>query len=403
MMTILLILPLTLALVPALLFRANLRLYLPPPDSTAVPTVMPMSVLIPARNEEAAIGTAVKSALGSQDVDLEVIVLDDHSEDRTGAIVEELAAADPRVRLVSAPELPPGWCGKQHACHCLAQLARNPLLVFLDADVQLAPDALARMAAFLEISKSDLASGIPHQQTVGLMEKLLIPLIHFILLGFLPIARMRRSLLPSLSAGCGQLFIARSEAYHSMGGHAAIRGSLHDGIKLPRQFRAAGFKTDLFDATELASCRMYRNARDLWFGLAKNAGEALAAPSMIVPMTLILFCGQVLPVILLAQFWASGPQSPSSGQWILTLLAVAAAYYPRLAAVKHFRQPLLGAILHPVGIMILLAIQWYAWTCRVLGRPSTWKGRSYPKSSAGDRMPESLELESAAKAGSTIN
>ena len=141
------------------------------------------------------------------------------------------------------------------------------------------------MAAFVETTGADLASGIPHQETVSLLEKLVIPLIHFILLGFLPIRRMRRSRRPSFAAGCGQLFIARAEAYHRCGGHAAIRDTLHDGIKLPRAFRAAGFKTDLFDATDLATCRMYRTAREVWLGLAKNAGEALAAPAMIVPMT----------------------------------------------------------------------------------------------------------------------
>ena len=226
-------------------------------------------------------------------------MLDDHSDDRTAAIVEELAEADDRVRLVSAPELPAGWCGKQHACWVLAREARHPLLVFLDADVRLAPDALARMAAFLSASGADLASGIPRQETGTLLEKLEIPLIHFILLGFLPIRRMRKSRRPSFSAGCGQLFIARADAYHQCGGHGAIRETFHDGIRLPRAFRAAGFKTDLFDATDLATCRMYRNAREVWYGLAKNAGEALAAPGMIVPMSLILLGGQVLPLVLL--------------------------------------------------------------------------------------------------------
>ena len=98
-----------------------------------------------------------------------------------------------------------------------------------------------------------------------------------------------------------------ASAYDRSGGHAAIRATLHDGIKLPRAFRAPGFKTDLFDATDLAACRMYRTAGEVWLGLAKNAGEALAAPAMIVPMTPILLGGQVLPVILLALALSSWP------------------------------------------------------------------------------------------------
>src|SRR5690348_11921575 len=138
-MTTILWVSLILALVPALLFRANLRAYAPPPCPGAAEsaTLPPLSVLIPARNEQGVIGLAVRSALASRGVTFEVVVLDDHSEDETAAIIEEIAGADDRVRLVPAPELPPGWCGKQHACWILAREARHPLLVFLDADVRL--------------------------------------------------------------------------------------------------------------------------------------------------------------------------------------------------------------------------------------------------------------------------
>src|SRR5262249_4486539 len=153
----------------------------------------------------------------------------DHSEDRTAAIVEALAETDDRVRLVSAPELPAGWCGKQHACWILARQARHPLLVFLDADVRLVPDALARMAAFIAAPGPGPAHGAPHQETGTLFEKLEIPLTHFILPGSLPIRWSRKSRRPSFSAGCGQLFIARADAYRRCGGHSSIRDTFHDG------------------------------------------------------------------------------------------------------------------------------------------------------------------------------
>jgi hypothetical protein len=372
---------LALAALPALLYLANLALYRTPPlpgDAVELPGV---SVLIPARNEEGAIEGAVRSALASRGVNLEVVVLDDHSTDRTAQIVRALAAEDARVRLESAPELPAGWCGKQHACHVLAGRARQPLLLFMDADVRLEPEGIARLAGFLHSSGADLVSGIPRQHTGTLLEKLLIPLIHFVLLGFLPIARMRTDPLPALGAGCGQLFLARAEAYQAMGGHAVIRTSLHDGVKLPRAFRAAGKKTDLCDATVLASCRMYRNAAEVWFGLAKNATEGLASPGMIVPATLLLGIGQVLPFGLLA-LGVSGVLE--LGPWTLALLSVAAvlALEPRLAGVGRFGQSLLGALLHPLGITLLLAIQWYALGRRLVGGQSSWKGRSYAVSKA---------------------
>jgi hypothetical protein len=369
-MMILLILATVCALIPALLFLRNLRLFAPPPAGGSRPSV---SVLIPARNEERSIRESVSAALKSEEVDLEVVVLDDHSEDRTAEIVLEMARNDPRVRLATAPPLPGGWCGKQHACSVLARLALHPYLVFVDADVRLAPDGLARSIAFLERSGAGLVSGFPRQETVTFLERLLLPLIHFVLLGFLPMERMRRSLHPSYGAGCGQLFVARREDYDRVGGHAAIRASLHDGIALPRAFRQAGIATDLFDATDVAVCRMYTNAGEVWRGLAKNATEGVAAPGKIVPVTLLLLAGQVLPFLLLFHTgWLAIP----------VVLAVLAAWLPRFLAVRRFRQPADGALLHPLGILVFLAIQWYALGRQLLGRPAGWKGRVYSPSAS---------------------
>ncbi len=357
--------------IPAGLFLLNLLVYRPIANRKSQ-TANSVSVLIPARNEEQNIRATLEAALPDGGCDFEIVVLDDHSTDRTAALVSELARGDARVRLESAPALPAGWCGKQHACFVLAELARHPLLVFIDADVRLAPDALARMTCFMERRGAALASGVPRQELGTLGERLLIPLIHFVLLGFLPMHAMRRTRWPSMSAGCGQLFIARRDAYEQCGGHAMLRDSLHDGIKLPRVFRQAGLATDLFDATDLATCRMYHTNADTWRGLGKNATEGLAAPGTILPMTALLLGGQVLPFILLAL----APRLSSSG---LALAAVAAglAYLPRLLAVRLFRQPLGGALLHPLGVLALLAIQWHALVRHLTGRPSVWKGRSY--------------------------
>src|SRR6185312_2145392 len=165
-------------------------------------------------------------------------------------------------------------------------------------------------------------------------------------------------------------FITRRGAYEAMGGHATIRDTLHDGLRLPRAFRAAGLRTDLFDATDLARCRMYRGAGELWRGLGKNATEGLATPRLIVPATLLLLGGQVLPFLLLM---APLPARAMA----LTLGAVFLAWSPRLIGVFRFRQSALGALGHPLGILILLAIQWYALGRRLLRRPAAWKGRTY--------------------------
>jgi cellulose synthase/poly-beta-1,6-N-acetylglucosamine synthase-like glycosyltransferase len=164
MLEILAYIALGLALLPALVTAVNLVAFRapPPPKAEAPP---PISLVIPARDEEANIGGALRAALASCGVELEVIVLDDGSTDRTADIVAAYMRDDARLRLVASPPLPRGWCGKQHACHVLASHARHPLLVFVDADVRLAPDALMRIAGLLEHQALDLASGFPEQQT----------------------------------------------------------------------------------------------------------------------------------------------------------------------------------------------------------------------------------------------
>ena len=364
-----------LAAIPSGLFLLNLLVYRPILNRESR-IANPLSVLIPARNEEQNIRATLEAALANRG-NFEIVVLDDHSTDQTAIIVSDFARRDNRVRLEPAPRLPAGWCGKQHACFVLAQRARSPWLVFIDADVRLAPDALVRMADFMERSGADLASGVPCQELGTFSDRLLLPLIYFILLGFLPMHAMRRTRLPALSAGCGQLFIARRDAYEQCGGHAMLRDSLHDGIKLPRAFRRAGFRTDLFDATDIATCRMYRTNAETWLGLGKNATEGLAAPGTILPMTALLLGGQVLPFALLA----FAPMLSTSGV-MLAACAAAIGCVPRLVAVHKFRQPLAAAWLYPLGVLALLAIQWHALARHLAGKPSVWKGRAYSPVSA---------------------
>lgn len=364
---------LILALLPLVLGLVNLLFYRPP--RAAPPPGVAVSVLIPARNEEATIGAAVEAVLASRAVKLEVVVLDDHSSDATATVVEAIARRDPRVRLERAPPLPPGWSGKQHACHVLSTRARHSVLLFQDADVRLSPDAAGRIAGFLMARDAGLVSGFPRQETGTLSERLVVPLIHLLLLGYLPMAGMRWTRAPAFAAACGQLIAVRRDAYRRAGGHAAIRASLHDGLTLSRAFRRAGLMTDLFDATDLAVCRMYRGWTEVWAGFGKNATEGMATPAALPLWTLLLFGGHALPWLLLG----AALVTPLPGGAVLASAgAVAAGLGLRLVLALRFRQSLAGALLHPAGVVILLAIQWTALLRASRGRPALWRGRAYP-------------------------
>ena len=376
------------ALIPAVLFCVNLVRYRTP--ALGFNALSAVSVLIPARNEAAGIEAAVRSVLASRGCEFEVVVMDDGSTDGTSEIVLGLMAQDARVRLEQAPGLPVGWNGKQHACWALARAARHPVLCFMDADVRLEPECLARMAGLLERGDNGLVSGFPRQVTGTTLEWLLLPLIHFVLLGFLPLGKMRQGTDPSFAAGCGQFMMARREPYFASGGHSGIKLTMHDGLRLPRLFREHGFRTDLGDLTSLASCRMYSSAAQVWSGLAKNATEGLGDARRIGPVSLALLLGQVVPflalglcllLVLYSTVLGVGLQVSSGREFrnliALLCLSLIAAWLPRWLAVWRFKQDWRGALLHPVGILLLLGVQWFALVRKVRGGAVSWRDRAY--------------------------
>jgi hypothetical protein len=240
-----------------------------------------------------------------------------------------------------------------------------------------------------------MLSGLPRQRMDGWTERMMLPLIHFVLLGLLPMGRIRTTTKVAYAAGCGQFFLAEREAYFACGGHAAIRDTRHDGIRLPQAFRRCGLRTDLVDLTELAEVRMYESASAVWMGFAKNATEGLGTPKRIVPVTILLLMGQVLPVIAAGLWLAFCVSNALVGATfddrrmavmvsLLLALAVVGSYLPRLIAVRRFKQPWVSALLHPVGILMLLGVQWYALIRQMLGRPMAWRARRYSSETGED-------------------
>ncbi|MEO0965689.1 MAG: glycosyltransferase [Planctomycetota bacterium] len=369
------------ACIPVVMLTMNIGVFRPPPriktnddGDSASPAV---SLLIPARDEAASIEGCLRAALASREVELEVIVLDDGSTDGTAAIVQQIAAEDARVKLIRNHELPAGWCGKQYACYRLAETAGSPLLAWIDADVTLAPDALARMAAFAERSGADLVSAFPHQQTRTLAETMIVPLINFLLVGYLPMMMMRVSDGAGFGVGCGQFVMAKREAYFAVGGHGheSVRLSLHDGMTLPRAFREAGHMTDIADGKSIAYCRMYDSFGAVWRGFAKNATEGMATPIGIWVWTVLLGAGHVLPwVLALAAFVGLIDPGAMSTAAITAACILAASYSAAIAV--WFRQGWVAPVVRPAGVAMLLAIQWYAFVRKSLGLNPAWRGRS---------------------------
>ena len=236
--------------------------------------------------------------------------------------------------------------------------------------MRFSPDAIRRTRAEQRRLDADLISTFPRQITGSISEAALVPMIFFILLGYLPMGRMRRSRAPEASAGCGQFLFVSTRCYDAFGGHEAFRATMHDGIMMPRAARRAGFRSDLFDGTDLAQVRMYRGLRQTWMGFAKNAYEGLGSPVLLVVLTGMHLLGQIGP-------WLYAPAALAGGEALIGAIglgAIALQIAQRLVLARRFRQGLLPVLLHPLGVAGMTAIQWHSFVLHQTGRRS-WRGR----------------------------
>ena len=239
-------------------------------SSSSPATGRRVSVIIPARNEEAGIASVIRSVLASSYPDFELIVVDDRSTDGTAAAVASLAASDGRLRLVAGGDLPPGWYGKPWACFQGYQAATGEVLVFTDADTRHEPALLAHAVGALEAESADLVTIAPRQRCISFWERVIMPQI-WVLLGlrFHPDtvnhARRERDVIAN-----GQFVCVRRASYENVGTHAAVRGEVAEDLALAQAFWRSGLKLHFAFAEKLMETRMYTGLAHLVEGWTKN-------------------------------------------------------------------------------------------------------------------------------------
>ena len=346
----------------------------PPHDAPLV------SIVIPARNEARNIAPCVESALASSYPRLEVIVVDDHSTDETGAIAASIAARDPRLRVIVPPPLPNDWFGKQWACATGAAKTRGTVIGFLDADTRQAPDLVTRVVNAMATRNADLISVAGTQEMGSFWERLVQPQVFGILLQrYGSTEHVNRSRFASSKIANGQCLWVRREAYDAVGGHGAVRHKVAEDLAMAQHWFRAGRTVSLVLGMDQLSTRMYTTLRELIEGWGKNvfAGGRDAMPfgalgRVIFPLLLVtpsLF--QLVPAIVLALGLAG-----VLGSAALTWAAIAtganlvwwALVYLWLRASPAY------ALLHPLGAVMLLYITLRA---TVRGSRVRWKERDY--------------------------
>ncbi len=371
---------LTLLAFLALVVR-NLRDYRRP--ITSLPNYRPfVSICLPTRNEETNIASCLGRLLEQEYPHFEILVLDDCSEDDTAQIVAKIAQRDSRVRLLSGSPILPGWAGKCHACAQLAQQAEGEFLLFMDVDTRAEPALLGASLAIAEETQADLVSAFPRQVVGSFWERVVLPMLQFLIVTLLPIHQVWESKSPALVASCGQFLLFRRDSYCRMGGHAAIPNSFHDGLQLARRTKASGGTVRLFDASDLLRCRMYEGGRAVWNGFTRNAYEGLGSfPALLVMTTIlgILFFAPFAFLILGLALHA--PWTPLCAAQVAVILLMRSLQAKRFG---HWD----SVLLFPLSILALITIQWGSLLRTLRHKPTTWKGRAYSNAST---LPETSQ------------
>jgi glycosyltransferase involved in cell wall biosynthesis len=342
----------------------NLRRLRVPPAAPP-PVRERVSVLVPARDEAHRIAPTVRSLLAQTGVpNLEVLVLDDGSTDGTAALVEHVAGADPRLRVLRGAPPPVGVLGKPHACAQLAAAATGRILVFVDADVVLAPRAVAAAVAVLRDGGFALLCPWPRQLADGPATRLVQPLLAWSWLVSLPLGVAERSRRPSLVAANGQFLLVDSGALAVAGGFGAVAGEVLDDLALARAVRRAGGRTGVADGSRIATCRMYDGWAELAAGYRKSLWRAFGGPGASAAVAALLALVYVVPALAALRGSRAG------------LLGYGAGVVGRvLAARRTGGRVWPDAAAHPVSVLTLLGLLASSWAGRRAGT-LTWKGRA---------------------------
>lgn len=351
----------------------NLRILRTPPPAPD-PAVERVSVLVPARDEERRLGPCLAALLSTEGVaDLEILVLDDGSSDGTADIVRSYAERDPRVRLVDGGRaaLPEGWLGKPWACERLARAATGTVLVFLDADVTVAPHGIAASVALLRDSGLDLVSPYPRQEADGALPRLVQPLLQWSWLTTLPLGSAESSPRESLVAANGQLLVVDAAVYRRAGSHAAVRGEVLDDVALLRAVKRAGGRGVVADGTHVASCRMYESGPALVDGYTKSLWSAFGSPAGSAGVVGLLSWLYVVPA-------AAVVVGPTHRARAWGALGYAAGVAGRILVARRTGQHLVPDVaVHPASVATFGWLVAESWRRKRSGR-LTWRGRPLP-------------------------
>jgi chlorobactene glucosyltransferase len=359
-------------LVNNILFKDTSRFKLPQYILDKNPLI---SILIPARNEEEDIKRCLISLTKQDYSNIEILVLDDNSNDNTAKIVTELSKKDRRIKLYSGGLLKKGWLGKSYACYQLSKYAKGDYFVFTDADSLHFPNSISGAVACLLRYNLDALSVFPKQIMVTMHERMMAPFGHYIILCLMPLYLIRKAKSALFCTAIGQFMLFKKEVYKKIGGHRSIKGEMLEDIKISKRVKRSGYKFMIFDGRSNVYCRMYRNFRGMVKGYSKVLFAVfdykiyMISVAIILISAIFLFPFLMIPLGILFD-------------WPLVLMEVIILQVVIILITKiilslRFKCKAIDIIFHPVAMVYLISIAINSVFSARVGMGIYWKGRIY--------------------------
>lgn len=318
-----------------------------------------VGVLIPLRNEAENIEALVANLVDQQG-SFHFYLLDDNSEDRTAQLLATHTRSQSRFTVLSGKPLQSGWIGKTWALQQLFDASHEEILISIDADVRLAPNALSQAVATLTSTGLDFISPYPRQVALTVTERLIQPLLQWSWLTTVPLRLAEKSSRPSLAVANGQFFVIRRQALAKINGYSLIKNCVIDDVFLARELIKSGSHGTVINGSTLAQCRMYSSWEQLAAGYGKSLHKAFGSPFGAAFVIAFLFFSSIAPFLI----GLAGNFYGWLGYFFITMTRL-------ISAIKN-RGRLLEALLHPISIALLIFLILYSYAVR---NTIQWKGR----------------------------
>ena len=326
-----------------------------------------VSVLVPARNEEKNIGECIDNLLNQTYKDFELLVLDDESEDATSKIVQEKIyeiTTKNKVKLITGKPLPNSWLGKNWACHQLSQQAEGDIFLFIDADVRLNPEAIESCICFKDKYNLDLITSFPTQKIKSFGEWLIVPLMNFLLLAFLPLKKVYSSPNKSFIAANGQFLLITRLAYERIGGHQAFKEKVVEDMEIARATKSSKLKVMTLLGDNSIDCRMYEGFGEAFQGFSKNFFPGFnTSPIIFTAFLIFIIIVFLLPFLMIFVNYDF---------LLIVLIILTGRLIISICSKQNF---LTNIILHPLQMIVMTAVGVNS-VHKTITKKLKWKGRS---------------------------